>query len=104
MRDFDLVFADGYREPLEITSYVDRPAYETWERIRRAGPLIAPTLARRWVLAVPHSTPTSGTARVPYDVNDFVARIQPTLAALKNGPAIRAGLGSRRLPDWRRMV
>jgi hypothetical protein len=29
-RDFDLVFSDGSREPLEITSYVDRP--------RLAGP------------------------------------------------------------------
>jgi hypothetical protein len=83
MRDFDLVFSDDSREPLEITRYVDRPAYETWERIRRAAPLLALSLTRRWVLAVPHSTPASATTRVPYDVNDFVARIEPALAALE---------------------
>lgn len=83
MRDFDLVFDDGQREPLEITSYVDRPAHETWERIRRAAPLVAPSLMRRWALAVPHSTSTSDGARGPYDVKDFVERIESALAALE---------------------
>ena len=93
MRDFDLVFSDGRREPLEITSYVDRRAYETWERIRRASPLVARTLTRRWVLAVPFSIPASATGFVPYDVKDFVARIEPTLAALETAGHESISLG-----------
>jgi hypothetical protein len=93
MRDFDLVFDDGRREPLEITSYVDRPALETWERIRRAAPLAARALTRRWVLAVPHSTSTSATTRIPYDVKEFVARVEQALAALEAAghPTINLG-------------
>jgi hypothetical protein len=93
MRDFDLVFQDQHREPLEITSYVDQPAFESWKRIARAAPLVAPLLRRRWVLTVPHSTPVGASHRVPYDVNDFVGRIEPTLAALEAAGYERISLG-----------
>jgi hypothetical protein len=93
MRDFDLLFDDGRREPLEITSYVDRPAHETWERIRRAAPLVAPSLMRRWVLTVPHSTSASDRTRGPYDVKDFMKRIEPALAALEGAGHHTINLG-----------
>ncbi|MGH2800579.1 MAG: hypothetical protein ACRDM0_23510 [Thermoleophilaceae bacterium] len=82
-RDFDLVFHDGRLEPLEVTRFVDRPALETWERIRRAAPLSAPSLTRRWVLALPHSTPVGDERRKPYDVKDFIAKVEPALAAIE---------------------
>jgi hypothetical protein len=93
MRDFDLVFQDRHREPLEITSYVDQPALESWERIRRAAPIVAPALRRRWALAVPHSTQVRASRRLPYDVNDFVGRIEPALASLEAAGHERISLG-----------
>lgn len=51
-------------------------------RIDRAGLLAAPSLKRRWVLAVPHSTQVSQVKRAAYDVKKFIQKIEQALAAL----------------------
>jgi hypothetical protein len=82
-RDFDLLLGDGSVEPLEITRYVDEPALRTWERLRGATPLRAPSLSRVWVLAIPPADVEAGGTRVAYDVRKFVATIESALAALE---------------------
>jgi hypothetical protein len=92
-RDFDLVFADGRVEPLEITRYVDEPALRTWERLRGVTPLAAPSLARTWVLAVPAADFDAGGTRVAYDIRKFVATIESALAALERAGHETINLG-----------
>jgi hypothetical protein len=98
--DFDLVLADGSREPLEITRHVDRAAYETWERLGSAGALITPSLARVWVLALPHRDVDAAGNAQPYDVRKFRAEIEPALAALEGAGYETIALGrlQRELP------
>jgi hypothetical protein len=92
-RDFDLVFADGSLEPLEVTRCADEQALETWDRIG-PGVLAAPSLRRRWVLSVPPSVPVSDTKRVAYDVRLFKRKIEPALGALEAAGYERIEYGS----------
>jgi hypothetical protein len=98
-RDFDLVLADGSVEPLEVTRHVDRPAYETWERIRSSR-LPAPSLSRVWVVAVPSSTPTTSGTRAPYDVRRLKHELEQALAEIEQAghTTIELGRLQRELP------
>jgi hypothetical protein len=98
-RDFDLVLPDGSVEPLEVTRHVDQAAYQTWERLRRATDLSAPSLSRVWVIATPSSTLTPKGPRA-YDVRKLLQALEPVLGELeRNGyTSIELGRLQRELP------
>jgi hypothetical protein len=64
IRDFDLVFADGHCEPLEVTIHAHGAILQTRDRLDRLTGGLRANVRRVWLIPVPRVAPSGA----PYDV------------------------------------
>jgi hypothetical protein len=67
VRDFDLVFADGHAEPLEVTVHAETAILQGKDRIEKRRCLTA-NIARVWSVGVPYVKASPAGESVAYDV------------------------------------
>jgi hypothetical protein len=69
VRDFDLVFADGHTEPLEVTVHAETAIVQGQARIRQRDDGLKANIARVWLVSVPYVEVSPATGeRTAYDV------------------------------------
>jgi hypothetical protein len=90
IRDFDLHFPDGHLEPLEITSYNDAAALQTWGRIealnrpdKKTGRRRPTPLRRHWIGSVRASFDDGSGGRDPYPLRERITTIERALCGLE---------------------
>jgi hypothetical protein len=81
MRDFDLVFDGGHREPFEVTQHAHEPTRRTLARLE--GGFDADELDHVWTVWIPECEPGADGADQPYDVASCRREIVPVLADLE---------------------
>ncbi len=82
MRDFDLVFDDRHREPLEVTQHAHEPTWGTLARLPEGG-FDADELDHVWTVWIPEYEPRRDGADRPYDVDTCRQEIVPVLEGLE---------------------
>jgi hypothetical protein len=81
-RDFDLRLGEQPLQPLEITSAVHRPTFETSKRAQRKQPSNELAVTQCWVVDMPAFTIEDGR-QVPTRVREFITSIDPLLAEVE---------------------
>jgi hypothetical protein len=97
-RDFDLVFPDEHREPLEITSNIIPAARQTSARLER-NPFPLEGTQRTWALSIDERTEDGRPVDVQRKVKHAPTAIQALEAAGETGLSPTAAYDSR--PDVR---
>lgn len=82
-RDFDLVFPDASREPLEITRHGNEAVTKTWARVERLD-REAPSLRRYWTIDMPASVLNESGEATATDVRRVLREAEPALCALED--------------------
>jgi hypothetical protein len=68
IRDFDLIFADGHAEPLEVTIHADEVIVRTMGRLKRGPRELKADVANLWMVSHSRFQVDPTGANVPYDL------------------------------------
>jgi hypothetical protein len=82
MRDFDIVFADGHEEPLEVTTSADSLVVNTMQRMEGKNriPWLGP---RSWVTSAPYTSTDAAGKKTAFDRRRCVALLVPFIERLE---------------------
>jgi hypothetical protein len=84
MRDYDVIFADGHCEPLEVTTDADRNVLNTMARME-GNHRIAHSGERVWSVAVPNTSTDAAGKKRAFDLQAFIALLIPLVERLESG-------------------
>jgi hypothetical protein len=82
MRDYDVIFADGHSEPLEITTDADRNVVTTMARVE-GNHRIAHSGERVWAVPVPNTSTDAAGRKTAFDLQACVALLVPLIEQLE---------------------
>jgi hypothetical protein len=84
MRDYDVIFADGHCEPLEVTTDADRSVLNTMARME-GNHRIAYSGERVWAVSVPNTSTDAAGKKTAFDLQACVALLVPMIERLESG-------------------
>jgi hypothetical protein len=98
IRDFDVLFADGHEEPLEVTTSADPLVLNTMARMDGTN-RVAASVSRSWIVRAPYTWTDASNARRPFDRRRCIELLVPFIEQLD-----RRGPGTVRHDDARLRV
>jgi hypothetical protein len=81
MRDFDIVFADGHEEPLEVTASADPMVLNTMHRMEGKNRIPA-SVRRSWLASAPFTSTDAAGTKTAFDRRRCVAVLVPFVERL----------------------
>jgi hypothetical protein len=89
IRDFDLLFADGHTEPLEVTIHADEVIVQTMGRMKAHPRELKADVTRVWIVSHPYFQVDPTGTNVPYDLRACARELPRIVERLERAAVTR---------------